>query len=441
MEEFRLLHIIYMYPSIWKYIGQLAIFFIYDLIEDDKAKNRIQQLVKRLKTEEGCLKHDISELLAEYHRLLNTTFKSEEIASFLTLSFLAMVKNYQQQILEYPSYLSASEAEYAYWSYHISESQHYYSTELQYWLEENQFTVSSDLMEILFPFINGEKETPFNKIIIGIIKQNLLNKRQFAEAISPDSDQLDSYIKKVQRWTTSKSVPNFKDVKMDLSKFLSKYPKNGMREGILISLYLSIALSKLYKEFLTPVMAQEIREIKTHQFSQGIKKVYNEQEQQAMEYWSELQKPIYDLLKEIKYGKESSANLRKKVTLLTDGKASLITKYHAECFVYFLNARILYMEKKYEEAKLLYVQAYDNGKYRMGREIKVVIYELLYCCRKTDDKKLFEKVHDWLSFIIEQKFEELLSFEQKPLDEVWEYFNKDSMNFVFINHKTGKMYS
>jgi hypothetical protein len=431
-----------MYPSIWKFISQISIFYIYDLIEDQKVKNKIQQLIKRLANEETSLKHGIDEILNEYFNVLEKVFKSGDIAIFLCQYLHSIIINYRSMILEAPSFMSCEKTEMAYWEYHIMDIHKFFNNDFSTWIKSKQLIVPGDIINCLFPFITERKTTPFNEVIKWLIEQNLVNKRQFAEEIAQSTDQLDSYVKKVQRWTTSSHIPNFVDVKSDLEDFVNKYPAKEMRDGVLLSIYLSIAFSKMYRKKLNPVLEKEIRSfitIKAEDFDIDVQCVIENQKSEESEYISTIYNPIHELLKIIQLEKYSLPKLETLVNELINEKESLIEKYYAECYVFYLKARIFYFQDKYKEAKDLYYQAYLEGRYRIGREIKVIIYELLHCCRKTEDRKLFERVVDWLTYFLDQKFEKLLSFETKTMDEIWEDFNNDTKYRVFTNRYTGKV--
>ena len=79
---------------------------------------------------------------------------------------------------------------------------------------------------------------------------------------------------------------------------------------------------------------------------------------------------------------------------------NLITKYHAEVFIDFFKSRIYYMDNDYETATEYYLKAFESGRYRIGRQIKIVIVELLHCCRKIGNKKLFRRIHNWQHLLL-----------------------------------------
>ncbi len=434
-----------MYPTVWNYIGDLATFYIYDLIEDDRTKNRIQQMVKRLRKEDGNLQHDVSGILIEYAKSLHTVFNFIDIEYFFVKYIEGFIIDYQNQILDFPSYLSAEDAVHGYWEGHILTYYDVFKDEISKWIADYDFLIPSSYLEIFFPFIYGKESTPLNEGIKWLMNLNLLNKRQFAEIIAKSPDQIDSMVKKVQRWTKSEYIPNFISLIDDLSPIINSYPDINYRRGIYFTLYISIAMSRLYKKYLTQPLREEIRGIKTFTQVQLNEEFANKAKKQKIRqfaYTACVLNPLMDMLKEVK---TEDGKIEDKLSMLesfVDEKQDQISNYHAEAFVYFIRARIFYMHNQYEDAVKNYQKAFELGRYRIGRQIKVLIFEFLHSCRKIENKQLFKRVHDWQSFIIEQKdFSHNMTLEVKTFDQVWNDFDHDFKTFILKNRKTGKIYS
>lgn len=433
-----------MYPTVWNYIGDLSSFYIYDLIDDEKTKNRLQQKVKRLRCEKGSLAHGIQDIHMEYQKELKTVFQSDVIEYFFSQYFSGLIKEYQNLILEEPSFLSEEDGQAAYWQRHMASMYWFYEGPFPKWIADFKYLVPENYLAIFFPFMHEKNTLPFIEALEWFMDLNLLNQRKLAERITPAPDQLESTVRKIQRWLNDGNIPNFASFIEDLSPILDDFPDEKQKQGIMITFYISIAFSRMYKKYLKEVFLFEIRGV-TEKDGELFDKAYQEQQQrlfnESEDYRLSVLKPCMDLLDKVKTEEGSiDEKISSLISLLAE-KEPLIEKYHAEVFVYFIKARIFYMHDNYEEAVENYQIAFDLGRYRIGRQIKVLICEFLHCCRKLGKKTQFKKVHDWQSFIIDQKDYQLLSFDVKPFEQVWKEFNHDSKYFVLTNFKSRRMYS
>lgn len=129
---------------------------------------------------------------------------------------------------------------------------------------------------------------------------NNMSKRKFAQMLSPDIEQEDTYIKKLQRWTKEDFIPNFLAIYNDLKPILEIYKINiKFYEGILISIYLSICLSKFYKQIIEYCDLTALQ-YKWQFNNEGYKEIYKDEieaeAQVIQEYKGKLLTPITELL-------------------------------------------------------------------------------------------------------------------------------------------------
>ena len=437
-----------MYPTVWSFIGDLASCYIYDLIDDKlskdkKTKDRIQRMIDRLRDEDGNLAHDYTEILEDYRLSLQKVFPSKDIVMYFLNHFGNLIEAYQHIILEEQSYVSEEEGYYYYWQqffrgYHESFKQWFVYTS-----EKFNFLIPSNFMEIFFPFVYEKDTTPFNEAINWVLQLTRINKRNLAKEMQGDPDQLNSAVTKVQRWTKSKSVPNYSAVIDDLNPLLDSFIEEH-RIGVKITLYFSIALSKMFKLNLSESMAFEVRGMLTfnqEQLNDAFLDIAITKKKELTEYLEKLYNPFKIMLKNTKSGVLTKELELASLELFVEENQDLILKYHAEVFVNFVKARIYYMSDEYETATDYYQKAFDLGRYRIGRQIKVLIFELLHCCRKTENRKLFKRIYNWQSFIIDQKDYQFLSFDEKPFDQIWDEYDHNSKHVLLRNNQTGKIYS
>ncbi len=423
----------------------MAIFFVYDLINEKKDKDRIQQLVDRLRDEDGNLRHDVDEILESYGEYLLETFQSNEIAALFNRLFYAQTELYRKLIMDQPSYLSNINAEHGFWSQYVIFFLGFCIQSIFPWMDEHELYVPDEIFSILFPFMEKKQTSSFNEMINWLIREHGNNKRQFALTLAPDDEQVDSYVKKVQRWSTRRSVPNFIEVNSILKPIWDKYDDSKFATGLQICLYLSIAISKQQKEFITQEMGLEIKAAVIDQsfgmLSDEMNKKALEQQKQFEIYQEQVFQPVYSLLEDVKKQSSSFAELAQEISAYCDSHEQYIQDFNAQPLISFLQGRMLYMQNKYSEALPFYQDAYDLGRYRIGRKIKVVIYEFMHCCRKIEDIRTFTRLYDWSSYILGQQYKDALQTRVKSVDEVWSDFDHDEKQFVFINHQTGTIYS
>jgi len=429
-----------MYPTVWNYIGDLATFYLYDLVDDKKTKDRIQKMVNRLRDENENLAHEVYEIAEEYKKKLKPVFQSKEIEYLFSQYFTGMIKDYQNLLLEEPSYLSTDDGYVASWERHLVQMKIFYETVFPRLMNDYQILIPGNYIEILFPFYYGKNHLPFKGALDWFMSLNLLNQRKLAERITPDADQLNSTVRKVQRWMKG-NIPNFKAFIKDISPIIEEFPDQNHRLGIMVTFYLSIAFSRLYKTNLRDVFLGEKKELSDLEKDILIKEFENQKLKDSEEYRLLVLKPCMDLLDKVKTEEGTIDEKMTSLISLLSEKEPYIEKYHAEVFIYFIKARIFYMHDHFKDAVENYQIAFDLGRYRIGRQIKVLIYEFLHSCRKLEKKAQFKKVHDWQSFIIDQKDFQLLSSDVKPFEQVWEEFNQHSKFMVLTNFKSRRIYS
>ena len=429
-----------MYPTVWSFIGDLASFYIYDLIDDDKTKNRIQQMVGRLRDENGNLTHEVYEIAEEYKKELKAVFKAKEVEHLFFQYFTGMIEDYQNLILDEPSFLSEKNGHVAAWERHLVLMQSFYKDVFPRLMNDYQYLKPNNHMEIFFPFNYRHNHLPFNGALDWFMNLNFLNQRKLAERITPDVDQLNSTVRRVQRWKKG-NIPNFRVFMNDISPILNEFPDEKQILGIKIIFYISIAFSRLYQKNLSNLYLGFERDYTEVERDLMLTDFVNKQTFERKEYSLIVLKPCMELLEKVKIEKGSVELKMLALTKMLSEIEPLIEKYHAEVFIYFIKARIYYMHDNYEEAVENYQMAFELGRYRIGRQIKVLICEFLHSCRKLGKKSQFRKVHDWQSFIIDQKDYQLLSFDVKPFEQVWEEFNHDSKYFVLTNFKSRRIYS
>ncbi len=432
-----------MYPTVWNFVGDLASCYIYDLIDDKTTKDRIQTMINRLRDEDGNLAHDYSELLEDYRQSLLKVFSSDEIVMYFLNHFGNLVESYPKIILEEQSFVSEAKGEYLFWEEFIYAYHESFKKWYEYTSKKFNFLIPSNHLEILFPFVYEKSTTPFNEAIAWILQLTRSNKREFAREIQKDPDQLSSAVTKVQRWTKSKRVPNYASVIQDLTPLLDSMIEEH-RLGIEITLYFSIALSRMFKIHLSGSMAYEIQGMLTfnqEQMNEAFSDMAKAQKAEQTEYLEKLYNPFKIMLENAFTDVLSTDQKLSALVQFIELNQEYIKKYHAEVFINFVKARIYYIDNEYEKATEYYLQAFDLGRYRIGRKIKVLIYELLYCCRKTGNIKLFKRVHNWQSFIIDQREYQLFSSEEKPFAQVWDDYEHSGKFVLLRNHRTGKVYS
>lgn len=95
------------------------------------------------------------------------------------------------------------------------------------------------------------------------------------------------------------------------------------------------------------------------------------------------------------------------------------------------------MQDNYKKAKNHFAQAYKCGRYRMGRLIKVLIHEYMYCCIKTGDKNIFKQLFYWLEYILDQKFTDMMG-KSYSWEEYWHLIKSMDMKTAVFTNKYNK---
>jgi hypothetical protein len=395
-----------MVVTVFDMVNKLYKAFMSDLFDvNNKTEgDRLRKKINRLSKEESSLSHDIYEISMEYEKLLNSTFKSKRIINYLIFLFEQIMQNYQNYLSKDISIMDTEDELRAFWNelmikelipnIIIPPNVHYDENDINSLnlsiLKDKDIGIEA-FMGIFFWQEGGL--TPFYKAINEIKKYFSINSdNELARQLDIDIEN-----KKISNWKNKGVLPNnFLEVKIIFEKLFDQHlVKENKREEINYLLYLSLAWSRLVKIIL--------EDTKENPFlfggDQREKEIYDLNKRLEEKYYYSLfdiQEMERFLQRISKFPGDTVNRMRvervcKKIDNNKDRMEPL--NYYFVALYYYLNNTDMLKAKDY------YIKAFETGRYCLGPHLRVMVKQLLHCCRITDDRKRFNHVFNWYRFI------------------------------------------